>query len=206
MSTTVWTVIAVLGTIALVPPPAHSPEPHAPPSLERSAGGKPDTLVVNPRASSIRWKGTGLGGRAVREGTMGIGKGMFVVRHEQLTSGIVTFDMTRLDGALKGETFFDVAHHPSASFTSTGMTRVGQSRWQVSGNLTLRGVSRPVTFDADVRWEELGHMIATSSFMIDRTQWGIGGGAAVADGLADPAIQLSVTLDAQRKQPTVVTR
>jgi hypothetical protein len=206
MSTTVWSALVVLGTIALVPSPVPSPVTPAVPSVERIAGGKPDTLVVNPRASSIHWKGTGLGGRAAREGTMHIGNGMFVVRHEQLTSGSVTFDMRQLDGALKGEAFFDVAHHPSASFSSTGMTRVGQSRWQVSGNLTLRGVTRPIAFDADVRWEELGHMIATSSFTIDRTQWGIGSDARIADGIVAQAIQLSITLDAQRKQPAVVMR
>jgi hypothetical protein len=206
MSTTVWSAFVVLGTIALVPSPVPSPVTTAVPFVESIAGGKPDTLVVNPRASSIHWKGSGLGGRAAREGTMRIGNGMFVVRHEQLTSGVVAFDMRQLDGTLKGEAFFDVAHHPSASFSSTGMTRVGQSRWRVSGDLTLRGVTRPIAFDADVRWEELGHMIATSSFTIDRTQWGIGSDARVADGIVDPAIQLSITLDAQRKQPTVVMR
>jgi polyisoprenoid-binding protein YceI len=136
-----------------------------------------------------------------------MGQGMFVVRHEQLTSGALTVDMTRLDAALRGEELFDVAHYPTATFNSTGMKRLGQARWQVSGNLTMRGVTRPITFDADVRWEELGHMIATTSLTLDRRQWGIGNrGAAFTDAVVDDGIQLSITLDARRKQAAVAAR
>jgi polyisoprenoid-binding protein YceI len=170
-------------------------------------GGPPDTLVVNPKGSTIGWRGTGLGGRAVRTGTVTAANGMFVIRHEQLTSGTFTVDMRSVDGALRGPALFDVARYPTAVFNSTGMKRVGQARWQVSGDLTMRGVTRPISFDTDVRWEELGHMIATSSFTIDRRQWGIGDrDAGIADDVVDPTIQLSVSLDARRKQAAVATR
>jgi hypothetical protein len=205
MTSTVWTTVVALSALTLVALPG----PGAPAAVLPAAhpGGPPDTLVVNSRASSIHWKGSGLGGRATREGTLGMGKGMFVIRHQQLTSGIFTVDMRQLDGALRGEDFFDVARNPSAWFSSTGMKRVSTDRWEVTGNLTMRGVTRPVTFEADVRWEELGHMIATSTFTIDRREWGIGTrGQGIANDIADPGIQLSVTLDAHRKQAAVATR
>ncbi len=136
-----------------------------------------------------------------------MGKGMFVIRHEQLTSGIFTVDMTQLDAPLRGEEFFDVGHHPTAWFNSTGVKRVGQARWQISGNLTMRGVTRPITFDTDVRWEELGHIIAASSFTIDRRQWGIGtGDAGLTGAVADNEISISMSLDARRKQAAVAAR
>ena len=207
MATPVSTVLVVVAALGFVPSLALSPRPASPATARSVAGGPPDTLLVDSRASSIRWKGTGLGGRAAREGTIGMSTGMFVIRHEQLTSGVFTVDMTRLDAALRGEELFDVAHHPVASFNSTGVKRLGQARWQVSGNLTMRGVTRPLTFDADVRWEELGHMIATTSFTLDRRQWGIGNrGAALTDGVVDDGIQLSITLDARRKQAAVAAR
>jgi polyisoprenoid-binding protein YceI len=205
MTSTVWASVAALSILGLIGSP--SPRTRAAVSPTEHPGGPPDTLVVDPRASSIHWKGSGLGGRAVREGTIGMGKGMFVIRHQQLTSGVFTMDMRQLDATLRGAEFFDVARNPGARFTSTGMKRVGENRWEVAGDLTMRGVTRPLTFEADVRWEELGHMVATSTFTIDRREWGIGTrGAGVADDVVDPGIQLSVMLDARRKQSAVATR
>ena len=61
--------------------------------------------------------------------------------------------------------------------------------------------------DTDVRWEEVGHMIAVSTITLDRRQWEIGGGApAIANAAIDHDIQLSVSLDARRKQAAVATR
>jgi polyisoprenoid-binding protein YceI len=208
MTSTVWTTVVALSalTVATVSGP-DTPAAMAPAAVAAHPGGAPDTLVVNSGASSIHWKGSGLGGRATREGTLGMGKGMFVIRHQQLTSGIFNVDMRQLDASLQGEDLFDVAHNPGAYFSSTGMKRVGETRWEVAGNLTMRGVTRPLTFEADVRWEELGHMIATSTFTIDRREWGIGTrGAGIANDIADPGIQLSITLDARRKQAAVATR
>jgi polyisoprenoid-binding protein YceI len=208
MTSTVWTTVVALSALTVVAfsGPA-TPVAMAPATVAAHPGGPPDTLVVNPGASSIHWKGSGLGGRATREGTLGMGKGMFVIRHQQLTSGIFTVDMRQLDAPLRGEEFFDVAHNPGAHFSSTGMKRVGENRWEVAGNLTMRGVTRPLTFEADVRWEELGHLIATSTFTIDRREWGIGTrGAGIANDVADPGIQLSIALDAHRKQAAVATR
>jgi polyisoprenoid-binding protein YceI len=205
MTSPVWTTVAALSALAL----AASPSPRIPAAAPPAAypGGPPDTLVVNPRASSVRWTASGLGGRAVREGTIQMGRGMFVIRHQQLTSGVFTVDMRQLDATLRGEDFFDVARHPGAQFSSTGMKRVGDNRWEVSGDLTMRGVTRPVSFLTDVRWEELGHMIATSTFTIDRREWGIGTRVAgVTNDVTDPGIQLVITLDARRKQAAVATR
>lgn len=205
MTSTVRTAVVALSAAAFVAVPRLGLPAPAAPAVH--PGGPPDTLIVSSRASSIHWKASGLGGLATREGTVGIGKGMLVIRHQQLTSGIFLVNMRQLDGALQGPELFDVARNPTAWFSSTGMTRVGSDRWEVAGNLTMRGVTRPVTLQADVRWEELGHMIATSTLTIDRRDWGIGTGAAgTASDLADPGIQLSITLDTRRKQAAVATR
>jgi len=206
MTTTVWTAVIALSTLGVVAAPApRSPVPA--PVHPATAGGRPDTLVANPRASTIRWRATALGGRGVREGSVSLASGMLVIRHERLTSGTFTIDMRTVDTALRGPDVLDVARYPTAVFSSTGATRVGPARWQVAGILTMRGVARPVTFDTDVRWEELGHMVATSSLVLDRREWGIGTGAGSAtNAVADHDIQLSVSLAAVRKQPAVAAR
>lgn len=48
---------------------------------------------------------------------------------------------------LSGADFFDVAKHPVATFTSTSVQPSGDSA-KVAGNLTIKGVTKPVTLDA----------------------------------------------------------
>jgi polyisoprenoid-binding protein YceI len=43
--------------------------------------------------------------------------------------------------------FFDVANHPVATFRSTGVTVTGTTA-KIAGNLTLRGVTKPIVLDA----------------------------------------------------------
>jgi len=49
------------------------------------------------------------------------------------------------DGHLKSADFLDVANHPTMTFTSTGTRQVGKDDFEVDGNLTIRGTTRPVT-------------------------------------------------------------
>lgn len=49
------------------------------------------------------------------------------------------------DKHLRSPDFFDVAQFPKASFVSTGYTQSAKGQGQLSGNLTLRGVTKPVT-------------------------------------------------------------
>ncbi|HXT08065.1 MAG TPA: YceI family protein [Roseiarcus sp.] len=49
------------------------------------------------------------------------------------------------DDYLRSEAFFDVAHHPNIEFVSTAVKVVDPSHAEVTGDLTLRGVTRPFT-------------------------------------------------------------
>ena len=51
------------------------------------------------------------------------------------------------DVHLKSADFLDVAHHPTIIFESSAVQRVGASHFKVAGNLTIRGITRPVTLD-----------------------------------------------------------
>lgn len=58
-------------------------------------------------------------------------------------SGIDTRDTAR-DEHLRSADFLDVAHHPSLTFRSTAVRPAGR-HWEVDGELTIRGTTRPVT-------------------------------------------------------------
>jgi polyisoprenoid-binding protein YceI len=50
------------------------------------------------------------------------------------------------DEHLRSPDFLDVANHPTIAFQSTDCTCLGTNDYRVTGNLTIRGIMRPVTF------------------------------------------------------------
>ncbi len=52
------------------------------------------------------------------------------------------------DNHLRTNDFFDVENHPTWTFTSTAIRPKSASEWDVDGDLTIRGVTKPVTLDA----------------------------------------------------------
>ena len=51
------------------------------------------------------------------------------------------------DGHLKSADFFDAAAYPTMEFKSTGLKKAGKNAYKMAGNLTLHGVSKPVTMN-----------------------------------------------------------
>ncbi len=58
-------------------------------------------------------------------------------------------DNEKRDGHLRSADFFAVDSFPTLSFKSTKVTTAGIKKYKVAGNLTLRGVTKPVVFDAE---------------------------------------------------------
>lgn len=61
----------------------------------------------------------------------------------------ITTGNEQRDGHLKSADFFDAATHPKLSFVSTGIVCKSGSDFDVTGDLTIRGVTRQVTLDVD---------------------------------------------------------
>ena len=51
------------------------------------------------------------------------------------------------DNDLKSEKFFDAAKYPTLSFKSTSITKIDAKNYKLNGNLTMHGVTKPVTLD-----------------------------------------------------------
>jgi polyisoprenoid-binding protein YceI len=54
---------------------------------------------------------------------------------------------SELVGELAGPAVFDSTKFPQATFKSTAVTRTGSNTGKMTGDLTLHGVTKPVTFD-----------------------------------------------------------
>lgn len=67
----------------------------------------------------------------------------------QLTVNVtsVNTDVDYRDKDLRSANYFDVAKFPTMTFTSTAITPVSTNHYKLTGNLTLHGVTKPVTMD-----------------------------------------------------------
>ena len=61
----------------------------------------------------------------------------------------VDTDIADRDNHLRSPDFFDVAQYPAMTFASTGVTVVDSRNFKLTGNLTLHGVTRPITLDVE---------------------------------------------------------
>ncbi len=56
-------------------------------------------------------------------------------------------DNDKRDNDLKSDHFFDVATYPSISFKSTAIEKTGDKTFKLTGDLTIHGVTKPVTLE-----------------------------------------------------------
>ncbi|MES1207908.1 MAG: YceI family protein [Pseudomonadota bacterium] len=118
--------------------------------------------------------------------------------------GIDTRDAKR-DEHLRSADFFDVEHHPTVTFRST---RVEAPRGlagdlRVTGDLTIRGVSRPVTLEV----EALGPAIqdpwgnarrgASARARVNRKDWGLKWNLAIEAGGVAVGDEVAIEIDAE---------
>ncbi len=54
------------------------------------------------------------------------------------------------DAHLRSADFFDAAAHPTVAFRSTSVRSTGGDRFEIVGDLTMHGVTRPVTLEAEI--------------------------------------------------------
>jgi polyisoprenoid-binding protein YceI len=59
----------------------------------------------------------------------------------------INTDNEKRDGHLKGDDFFSAEKFPTMKFTSTSMKSVGENKYKLAGDLTIRDVTKPVEFD-----------------------------------------------------------
>ena len=145
-----------------------------------------DTLVVDTVSSEVGWTGRKVTGK--HDGSFGSYDGYLIVD----TTGVkavrlhfdtrtITSDTERLTTHLKSADFFDVERFPDAVFESTSIVPIAdsvdaatgqQTQFSVTGNLTMHGVTKSVSFPASIR-KSPSSVAARAEFAINRKDWGI---------------------------------
>ncbi|WP_310718282.1 YceI family protein [Streptomyces lydicus] len=107
------------------------------------------------------------------------------------------------DAHLRGADFFDAENFPQMTFRSTAAERVDGDRYRITGDLTLRGVTKPLTIDLEFNGsatdvygaERVGF---EGSAEILRSDWGLTWNAALEAGgvMVSDKVKLSFDISA----------
>lgn len=178
----------------------------------RPAGLAPGRWLIDPGHADVGFVGRHFGLTKVRGRFTGV-DGTIAIDEDITRSTIdVTIDMSTLssgdarrDEHLRSADFFDVANHPTGRFRSTRVEPDGD-RATITGELTLKAVTRPVTLDArllgTVRDPWGGERAVFSArATVDREDWGLTWNMILETGglLVSKRIQLEIDVELVRE-------
>ncbi len=192
--------LLVLSALALVAAPVIAQAPGLPGTSDRSQV-KAGTYAVDPNHTQVTWTVNHMG-FSMLSGQFGAGSGSITVDPAKpaATKVDVTFPVDQLSvtsapfaNHLKSKDFFDVANHPTAKFVSTGVTPMGD-HWMLNGNLTIKGVTKPVSLTARFIGAGANPMNKKANFgfratgSINRSDFGLGMAVPVVSDKVDLTI------------------
>ncbi len=178
-------------------------------------GGTYDgVFTVDIKRSSIQWLAKKVTGE--HKGTLKLASGQLTVNHNAIKDGTFTLDMTSiactdLEGEsnkkiithLKSDDFFSVEKNPTSKFQITKIVTTGTDRASISGNLTIKNITQPLTFSADIK-QKGNELVATAkNIKVDRTKYDIRYGsknffASLGDKAIDNEFELTIQLVATK--------
>jgi polyisoprenoid-binding protein YceI len=170
---------------------------------------------VDTSASQINWTGKKVTGS--HHGTIAFKEGKLEVKNNQLTGGNLVVDMTtitnldlknpdwnkKLIGHLSSDDFFGVEKYPVSRLVVKKVEHKGGDRYHITGDLTIKGITKPVGFDANISLTG-DKLQATGTMQVDRTKYGIKYGSGsffsnLGDKMIDDLFTLEFSLEANRQ-------
>jgi polyisoprenoid-binding protein YceI len=112
---------------------------------------------------------------SVNEGALAGGKFVFDLANLTVTNfGEDTVQNEKLRGHLTSGDFFLTDSFPTATFEITSVdTMSGDFNSKISGNLTIKGISKNISFNANVEITEAAVSMTSESFEVNREDWGL---------------------------------
>lgn len=158
-----------------------------------STGGPSGTFTIDAPRSMVKWTGSKPTG--THTGVIPISAGTIVMTDGLITGGTLELNVaglavtdlegeykTKLETHLKGEgssedDFFNTAKFPTGTFTVTSSRQLQNDpdgTHEITGDLKLKDVSKPITFKATVDVATgTAFKATTKPFLLDRTDWNI---------------------------------
>lgn len=175
-----------------------------------------DKYAVDTVNSKVEWKGFKVfkSENTSHFGTIKFTSGDVTVKDGLLESGKFTVDMNslstvdltadtgkdKLDGHLKSADFFDVAQFGDASFEISKVTKseVGDYNTILDGNLTIKGITKPQQFNANVSVSGDVVTIATQPTEVKREDFGVKFQSPIENGVIKNEIELQILVKANK--------
>ena len=177
-------------------------------------------FVVDTLNSRIEWKGFKVvkSDNTSHFGTVKFESGEVTVDNGKLESGKFVADMNtltsvdlkddpeqlgKLNGHLKSGDFFEVEKFPTASYEITKVsenTAGGDYNTTLDGNLTIKGITKPVQMNANVSVKDGVVSIATEPKDIKREDFGVKFQMPIANGIIKDEVNLQILIKALEKK------
>jgi polyisoprenoid-binding protein YceI len=170
--------VAVLGVVGCANPAGDKPEAEVGEATADAAPASGGARYVLSETSTIGFTGSKVTGS--HEGGFNAFSGEIMVVGDDPTQSSVNVDIDttslwsdadKLTEHLKSADFFDTATYPQATFSSTAIA-AAETGYSVTGNLDLHGVTKSITFPAEITVAE-GEVKARAEFFIQRFDFGI---------------------------------
>ncbi|MBK0383311.1 YceI family protein [Pedobacter sp. SD-b] len=173
-----------------------------------------EVYKVDVTKSKIEWIGKKITGQ--HNGEIKLANGILNANGSRLVGGIFNIDMntitcTDLDqkngakllGHLKSEDFFSVEKHPTANFEIITINQVDANKYNITGNLTIKGISDKITFPATIQQKGNVIVAVASNIKVDRTRYDVKYGsknfiAGLGDKAIDDEFELNINLVAKK--------
>ncbi|RKN78347.1 YceI family protein [Ulvibacterium marinum] len=150
---------------------------------------------VKTKESKVTWKAYKVTGS--HTGTVDLTEGALMFDGDKLTGGEFVVNMAslistdlegeykgKLEGHLKSDDFFGVETHPTSKLVFTNVKASGKNSYEVTGDLTIKGITKPVTFDVSIYGSK-----ATATLKVDRAEYDVRyGSGSFFDNLGDKTI------------------
>lgn len=142
---------------------------------------KPIIYKVDLTQSTLTWVGKKVTGS--HNGTLDLQSGDLLFNGKKLAGGNFTINMTTIKDAdksanlerhLKADDFFGTDKFTTSTFIIKKIAAQKGSTVNVTGDLTIKGVTNSITFPANIVWNADGSVTATADkVIVDRTKYGI---------------------------------
>jgi len=121
----------------------------------------------------------------------------------------LTIDATSLstrvdmrDNHLRGPDFFDVAKFPTIAFKSVSVTKVAEGKLDITGDLTIRGVTKRIIVPATAMFYDKGAGRFRGQFAINRKDYGVAYDSSVNPIENEVQVQWDMAISEPKPAPT----
>jgi polyisoprenoid-binding protein YceI len=193
--TLVTALVTALVTTGCKDPTTGTPKALTGAPAPSSTGGAAGTVYsVTPTNSQIHWTGSKVTGS--HDGSFAAFSGSITLVAGAIDKSRVTVDIDtpsiatvpeNLVKHLKSADFFNIEQFPKASFTSTSIGSQGKDTYIVTGNLTLHGVTKSITFPATIKIEG-DFIVVDAEFSLNRKEFSINYPGKIDDAIRDDVL------------------